>query len=158
MGNKNPVLTALNTQIEYYDEPLVQGLSQSRFGVGFFGHSFYKNQAKVLKKLRINDIGISGNTIQDGVYPFPRKQLLYTDAKVMQNQPQVSQFINYYLTHMNQLLETVNYFTLSQQEFETAKITWLNTMGIPTNLPENPETNIVEYPEFYQQSQEIISP
>lgn len=136
-GDKSPVLTAPNTQLSYYDEPLAQGLSASRFGVGFFSNSFYQSQGQVLKALKINGVGVSDKSISDGTYPFPRKLFLYTDANVMQNKSSVSRFVNYYLTNVNELIETVNYFPLTPEELQTAKLTWLNVMGIQTNIAEN---------------------
>ncbi len=136
-GDKNPVLTAPNTQISFYDEPLAQGLSGSRFGVAFFGNSFYQSQGQALKALKINGAEVSAKTLSNGTYPFPRKLYLYTDANVMQNKSSVSRFVNYYLTNVNEMIETANYFPLTPEELQTAKLTWLNVMGIQTNITEN---------------------
>ncbi|MGB3401434.1 MAG: substrate-binding domain-containing protein [Microcoleaceae cyanobacterium] len=138
-GDKNPVLTAPNTQVAFYDEPLAQGLSASRYGVAFFSYSFYKSQGQALKALKINGVEVNAKTLSNGSYLFPRKLYLYTDASVMQNKSSVSRFVNYYLTNVNEMIETVNYFPLTQQELQTAKLTWLNVMGIQTDLVENNE-------------------
>jgi hypothetical protein len=41
----------------------------------------------------------------------------------------VASFINYYLTHVNEVISKVGYFQASAQALDASKNTWLQAMG-----------------------------
>ncbi len=46
----------------------------------------------------------------------------------MQEKPQVAAFINFFLTYVNEEIETVGYFPASTEALDAAKQAWLDAM------------------------------
>jgi phosphate transport system substrate-binding protein len=54
---------------------------------------------------------------------------LYSDATIMQEKPQVANFINFYLTYVNEEIIDVGYFPASTVALDAARTKWLEAMG-----------------------------
>ena len=64
-----------------------------------------------------------------GTYPLSRPLFIYSDAKIMTEKPQVADFINYYLTNVND--EIIDGRLLPGQRrrrWNAARQNWLNPM------------------------------
>ena len=61
-------------------------------------------------------------------YYLSRPLFLYSDGGVMQEKPQVADYINYFLTHTNDVIEEVGYFPANPEALGLAKLRWLNAM------------------------------
>jgi hypothetical protein len=44
----------------------------------------------------------------------------------MQEKPQVAAYINYFLTHVNDVIDEVGYFPANAEVLNVAKLLWLN--------------------------------
>jgi phosphate transport system substrate-binding protein len=64
----------------------------------------------------------------DGTYPLARPLFIYSTANIMQEKPQVADFINYYLTYVNDEIVDVGYFPASTAAIDEAKAKWLEAM------------------------------
>ena len=62
-------------------------------------------------------------------YPLARPLFLYSDARIMQEKPQVAAFINFYLTYVNEEISSVGYFPASEAVLKTSMETWLKAQG-----------------------------
>ncbi|MAU09516.1 MAG: phosphate ABC transporter permease subunit PstC [Anaerolineaceae bacterium] len=118
------------------DDQLTRGVRQNTYAVGFFGYAYYAEDSDSLKVLNIEDVTPSAATVEDGTYALARPLYIYSDATYMQENHAVAAFIDYYLVHVNEDIETVGYFPASEDSLTQAKVTWLEAMGqdVPSDL------------------------
>lgn len=124
-----PILAASNTQMSEDDNVLVQGVQGSPYAIGFFGFAYYQENADTLKVLSLNGVAPTAETAESGEYPISRPLFIYSDAKIMQEKPQVAAFIYFYLTHVNEEILDVGYFPASQASLDEALNTWSQAVG-----------------------------
>ncbi|MYE06490.1 MAG: PstS family phosphate ABC transporter substrate-binding protein [Chloroflexi bacterium] len=111
-----------NTTFSEDDNVLVQGVSSDRGGIGYFGFSYYTNNADALKAVPVvNDadeaVIPSNGTINDGTYnPLSRPLFVYVAAASLQRE-EVAAFVEYYLSNGVWLVDTpeVGYVQLPQE-------------------------------------------
>ena len=100
-----------NTTFSEDDNVLVQGVSADRGGIGYFGFSYYANNADVLKAVPVvNDAGEaitpSNETINDGTYnPLSRPLFIYVSVASLERE-EVAAFVEYFLTAGTWLVDT----------------------------------------------------
>ena len=100
-----------NTTFSEDDNVLVQGVSADRGGIGYFGFSYYANNAGVLQAVPVvNDAGNavtpSNETINDGSYnPLSRPLFIYASVASLER-AEVAAFVEYYLTDGVWLVDT----------------------------------------------------
>lgn len=124
------ILSAANTQFSEDDNVLVQGVEGSPYAIGFFGFAYYVENEGKLKAISINGVTPTEETAESNEYPLSRPLFIYSDAKIMQEKPQVAAFINYFLTYVNDEIEDVGYFPASQAALDEARQKWLVAMGM----------------------------
>ena len=127
--DEGPILSATNTQLSEDDNVLVQGVEGSPYAIGFFGYAYYNENASQLKTVSLDGIAPSFETAESGEYPLSRPLFIYSDAKIMQEKPQVADFINFYLTFVNDEIGKVGYFPASEEALNQSKNTWLASAG-----------------------------
>ena len=123
--DKEPLLAAPNTQLSEDDNVLVQGVEGSEYAIGFFGYAYYEENADKLAVLNINGVEANFDTVEGGEYPLARPLFIYSDGKIMVEKPQVAAFINFFLTHVNEEIETVGYFPASDEALNSARSAFL---------------------------------
>ena len=79
-----------------------------------------------LNALSIDGVAPSAETVEANNYKLARPLFLYTTAEIMKDKPQVSQFISYYLTNVNDVIDEVGYFPASVAALNAAKQMWLD--------------------------------
>ena len=121
-----PILSADNLQLSEDDNVLVQGITGSPYAIGYFGYAYYQENADVLKTISINGIEATGQTVDDGSYPLGRPLYFYSTESIMAEKPQVADFINYFLTYVNDEVIDVGYFPASDAALNKAKQDWLD--------------------------------
>ncbi len=119
------LLGAANLQLSEDDNVLVQGVEGDKNAIGYFGYAYYQENAARLKLLKINGIEATAATVEDGSYPLARPLFIYSDARIMQEKPQVNAFINFFLTHVNDVIDEVGYFPASEAALRAARDAWL---------------------------------
>ena len=123
------LLEAANLQLSEDDNVLVQGVEGSPFAVGYFGYAYYQANADKLKILNIGGVAPSAETVENGEYALARPLFIYSDARIMQEKPQVGAFLNYYLSYVNDEIVDVGYFPASVASIDGAKQAWLDAIG-----------------------------
>jgi len=108
------------------DNVLVQGIAGDKNALGYFGFAYYEENADKLKVLKIDagkgPIEPTFNTIKDKSYePLSRPLFIYINKSKMA-QPQVKEFINFYLDTAPELVKEVGYIPLESYNAEKAKI------------------------------------
>ena len=112
------------------DNVLVQGVEGDKNAIGFFGFAYYQEAGQELTAVEIDDegagcVGPSVETALDGTYtPLSRPLYIYTSEAILQEQPEVAGYVNFFLDNTQALSEEVGYVPLSDDllEEQQAKI------------------------------------
>ncbi|HAK45236.1 MAG TPA: phosphate-binding protein [Spirochaeta sp.] len=123
--NSAAILGASNLQMSEDDNILVQGISESPYGIGFFGYAYYVENKNVLNVLNIDGVEPNKENVDAAAYPLARPLFIYSDASIMKNKPQVAAFIAYYLTYVNEEITRVGYFPANEDVINGGKDAWL---------------------------------
>ncbi len=123
--DKAPLLGAKNLQLSEDDNVLVRGVADDIYAIGYFGFAYYMENKDKLTVLSVDGIAANAANVDAGTYPLARPIFLYSDAKIMNDKPQVAAFIAYYLTYAAEALKEVGYFPAPAAETRKAKQAWL---------------------------------
>jgi phosphate binding protein len=123
------IQSAENVQFSENDNVLVQGVEGSPYAIGYFGFAYFDANREGLKALAIEGVEPNEQSAEDGSYPLARPLFIYSDASIMQEKPQVADFINFYLTFVNEEILDVGYFPASQNALDNARQNWLDAVG-----------------------------
>jgi phosphate transport system permease protein len=129
------MLSAANTVTSEDDSLLAEGIAGDPNAIGFFGYAYYQLNRDRLRALSVEGVAPSAATAASGDYPLARPLFLYTAPSIMAENPQVAAFINYYLTHVNEVIEDVGYFPVDDETLQEAKAGWLEASGLPIDGP-----------------------
>lgn len=127
--DSEPILSSVNTQFSEDDNVLVQGVEGDPFAIGYFGYAYYLENADLLSIISINGVEPTEVTAEDGSYPLSRPLFIYSAPSIMQEKPQVADFINFYLTYVNEEVIDVGYFPASAAALDQARANWLSGVG-----------------------------
>jgi phosphate transport system substrate-binding protein len=120
------------------DNVIVQGVSKDEGALGFFGYAYYEGNKDKLKLLPVDDesdangkgpIAPTPETVMDGTYqPLSRPLFIYVNKTAL-DRPELSAFVDFYLTNAMTLLREVGYiplpekaYTLAQERVEMRKV------------------------------------
>lgn len=123
-----PILGTSDLQMSEDDNILVQGISESPYGVGFFGYAYYVENKEILSVLNIDGVEPNRENVDAAAYPLARPLFIYSDAEIMRKKPQVAAFIAYYLTYVNDEVLRVGYFPANDSVINAGKQAWLNAV------------------------------
>jgi len=124
-----PILSAANTQLSEDDNVLVQGIQGSPYAIGFFGYAYYNENKDTLNALSLNGVEPNEKSAEDSSYPLARPLFIYSDASIIRQKPQVGQFINFYLSNVNDEIVDVGYFPASDDAINNAKSALLEALN-----------------------------
>lgn len=104
------------------DNVLVQGVAGDKFGLGFFGLAYFEeNQDKLVLAAVDGGNGPvipTKETVNDGSYsPLSRPLYIYVNSSSVRN-PEVVEFVNFYLENAGELSTDVGYFPLTGEEYK----------------------------------------
>ncbi|HOU40426.1 MAG TPA: PstS family phosphate ABC transporter substrate-binding protein [Promineifilum sp.] len=136
-GVANPQLEAANLQQSEDDNVLVQGVAGSPYAIGYFGYAYAANNADTVRLVAVEGVVPDFDTVEGGTYALARPLFLYSDAAILQAKPQVADYINFFLTNVDEEIETVGYFPASDEALNEARNHWLVAMGLAATMPEN---------------------
>jgi phosphate binding protein len=126
---EEPILSASNTELSEDDNVLVQGVLGGPYSVGFFGYAYYAENEDVLNVLSIDGVEPTQENVDAATYPLARPLFIYSTSSIMAEKPQVADFINFYLTYVNEEINDVGYFPAGTADLDGAKQAWLDAMG-----------------------------
>ena len=127
-GNSQPTINPLNTKSYKDDESIIQNLSNIRYGVGMLSYGAYQRSSRTLRAIPLNGVAATSETVKNGTYPLTQTLFIYTDINRLKQKPQVSAFINFYLTHVNEEIAKTGLLSIGQQELNQSKTKWLEIM------------------------------
>ncbi len=110
------------------DNVTVQGVSGDRGGLGYFGFSYYEENADKLKALQIDGgtgcVTPSLETVQDGTYtPLARPLFIYPKADLLAR-PEGEAFVSFFADNAKEIAEEAQFIPLTEKQTAdlTAKI------------------------------------
>lgn len=128
-GDETLLLNAAGVQLSEDDNVLVTGVEGSEYAIGYFGFAYYQENQDKLRAVSVEGIAPNADSAETGTYPLARPLYIYSDATILQEKPQVAEFINFYLTNVNTQLGTeegqIGYFPVSSDALNLDKLEWL---------------------------------
>ncbi|HEY3475718.1 MAG TPA: phosphate ABC transporter substrate-binding protein PstS family protein [Anaerolineales bacterium] len=118
------ILESDGTQFSEDDNVLVQGVEGSPYAIGYFGYAYYQENQSGLKALSVNGIEPNAETAESGEYPISRPLFLYSSGEIMQEKPQVSAFIYFYIANVMDEILDVGYFPVSDEKAQENLDAW----------------------------------
>jgi phosphate transport system substrate-binding protein len=109
------------------DNATVTGVSGSPGGVGYFGYSFYNENRDKLKAVQIENpdsgkcIEPTPEATQAGEYaPLGRQLFIYPSAQALE-EPEVLEFVNFYLENVNDVTEQAGFIALTEEQLNESQ-------------------------------------
>lgn len=104
------------------DNVLVQGIAGDGDALGYFGFAYYEQNTDKLKLVAVDGgdgcVAPSRETILDGSYtPLSRPLFVYVRSDALQ-QPEVAEFMRFYLTEGRPLVAEVGYVEVPEEEYQ----------------------------------------
>lgn len=124
------ILESKDTQFSEDDNVLVQGVEGSPYAIGYFGYAYYQENASSLTALSVEGVAPSAETAESGEYPISRPLFIYSSTEIMQEKPQVSSFIYFYITNVADEILDVGYFPVSEGKVQENLDAWLAALGM----------------------------
>ena len=103
------------------DNVIVEGVSQTPGGVGYFGFTYYEENTDTLKALEVDSgdgcVAPSSETAQSGDYtPLARPLFIYVADKSYGDKPQVAEYVDYYIGNLTEIAEAAEYIPLNDEQ------------------------------------------
>ena len=103
------------------DNVIVQGVSGSANALGYFGFSYFEENADALKAVEIDSgkgcVAPSVEAAQDGTYsPLARPLFVYVSNKAYADKPQVAEFVDFYAGNVDIVAETAQFIPLNEEQ------------------------------------------
>ncbi len=107
------------------DDELVKGVSEDPGGLGYFGFAYYEANQKKLKALPVDSgkgpVVPSRKTVETNLYqPLSRPLFIYVNIASSQSNPQVREFIDFYLKNAEKFVPGAGYVPLPREGYHIA--------------------------------------
>jgi phosphate transport system substrate-binding protein len=114
-----------NVQTSPDDNVLVTGVSGEDNGLGYFGFSYYEQNADKLNLVSVDGgggcVAPSTKSIQDGSYkPLSRPLFMYPSASAIKK-PQVKAFMDFVITNQDEIAKAAKIVPMTPQQAGAAK-------------------------------------
>jgi phosphate transport system substrate-binding protein len=108
------------------DNVIVQGVSGDKNALGYFGFTFYEENADALTAVQVDGgkgcVSPSSDTARDGTYtPLSRPLYVYVDKKAFASNPALQGFVNYFIENESTIAEAAQFIPLSDEQKKTAQ-------------------------------------
>ena len=124
-----PQLSASNVQLSEDDNVLVQGVAGSPYAVGYFGYAYAAENTDIIHPIMIEGVEPDAATVDANEYPLARPLFIYSDGNIMTEKAQVADYINFFLSYVNEEIIDVGYFPASDAALNESRTKWLEAMG-----------------------------
>lgn len=134
---KNKMLAMPTTLASEDDAQLVKGIAARANAIGFFGYSYFKNNADVLRALPVDGVEANDASVETGDYPLARPLFLYTTDVLLKEKPQVAAFTRYYIENAASAARDVGYFAASAADLDQGLTRWSEATGLTATTAGN---------------------
>jgi len=117
------------------DNQTVTGVESSQGGIGYFGYSYYQENASQLKAIEIKNpdtgkcVAPSSETVQDGSYaPLGRPLFIYPSESALK-EPVLQAFVKYYVDNVNDIAPDIGFITLTDAQLKKSEKTVASLTG-----------------------------
>jgi len=110
------------------DNVLVQGVENTKGASGYFGYTYYEENADKLKALAIDDgkgcVKPSAETAQAGEYtPLARPLFIYVSNKAYTDNKAVKAYTDFYIDNLETIAEAAKFIPLNEEDYDKTKST-----------------------------------
>ncbi len=103
------------------DNVIVQGVSGSPNAIGYFGFSYFEENAEDLKAIEIDSgdgcVAPSAETAQDGSYtPLARPLFIYPANASVEEKPEVAAFVDFYAANIADIVKAARFIPLNDEQ------------------------------------------
>jgi phosphate transport system substrate-binding protein len=108
------------------DNQTVTGVEGSEGGIGYFGFSYFQENAESLKAAQVENedgkcVAPEEKTVQDGSYnPLGRELFIYPSEKALKD-PTVKAFVDFYIDNVNEIAPAVGFIPLTEEQLNKSK-------------------------------------
>ncbi len=112
------------------DNVIVQGVQGDTGALGYFGFSYYEENADTLNAVTIDGVEPSADTVQDGTYtPLGRQLFIYPSAQALADKPEVEAFVEFYIQNIDQIVEEAGFIALNDTQKEELQAAFDELVG-----------------------------
>jgi phosphate transport system substrate-binding protein len=103
------------------DNVIVQGVSGSPNALGYFGYTYFEENADALKAVEIDSgdgcVAPSAETAAEGTYtPLARPLFIYVNNASYADKPQVAAFVDFYAENAPEIAEAAKFIPLNEEQ------------------------------------------
>jgi phosphate transport system substrate-binding protein len=107
------------------DNVIVQGVAGEKNALGYFGYTYFEENADKLKAVKIDGgkgcVEPSADTARDGSYtPLSRPLFIYVSKKDI-SRPEVKEFVTFYVENDADIAKAAQYISLNEEQKAKAK-------------------------------------
>jgi phosphate transport system substrate-binding protein len=101
------------------DNVIVRAVESGPGTLGYFGYTYYEENADALKAFTVDGVEPNPETITSGEYPLSRPLFIYVKTASLQR-PEVAAFVRYYIENAVELAESAQYVPAPQEALDEA--------------------------------------
>lgn len=103
------------------DNVLVQGVAGSPNALGYFGYTYFEENAGDLRAVKVDSgegcVAPSADTAADGSYaPLSRPLFIYVSKASYEQKPQVAAFVDFYVANNQRIAKAAQYIPLNDEQ------------------------------------------
>jgi phosphate transport system substrate-binding protein len=103
------------------DNVLVQGVANTPGALGYFGYTYYQENASRLKAIEVDSgdgcVAPSPQTAQSGEYsPLARPLYIYVNDQSYAQKPQVAGYVDFYVENVSRITQAAKYIQMSKEQ------------------------------------------
>lgn len=107
-----------SAQLSEDDNVLVQGVSNDKYAIGFFGFAYYLENQSKLQAVKVNGVEPNSQTIESNEYsPLSRPLFIYVSNKAVKEDEAVYDFIKFTLENAGAMAELTGYVKLQDEQY-----------------------------------------
>jgi phosphate transport system substrate-binding protein len=99
------------------DNIIIQGVEGDKGAMGYFGYTYYEENADNLNAVSVDGVAPSSDTVQDGTYtPLGRQLFIYPSKQALDSKPQVKAFVEYYINNIDDIVNEAGFIPLNDEQ------------------------------------------
>lgn len=126
---KSQMLAMPRTLTSEDDEVLAEGIAARSGAIGFFGYAYYREHVDALRTLTVDGVAPSAEAAANDEYLLARPLYIYTSQRILQRNPHVAAFVDFYLSNAAAVAEEVGYFPAGAEAMALGRDLWMRATG-----------------------------